>query len=241
MTTDMSPQPPVPELWQALDDAAHGCTPPSFPHERIMRQSRTIARRRRWAAATLGAALLVPMGIEIAALSEPTASHSVTSTDPTPAHSPTRPASPSPRTQVRIVSPGEKVQAGLGVWYLLKPREFCDAAPGHTKPVCVGYLDVNQPGAVPMTMNVHPLAQGTVYILAYTGKTPAARITMALKGRMTELPIVRLDGRPAYVSTYAVGPPENIPQEQRSGQRANRPVFRAYGADGKVLAEMSSF
>ncbi len=33
---------------------------------------------------------------------------------------------------------------------------------------------------------------------------------MTLKGRMTELPIVRLDGRPAYVSTYAVAP-GNIP------------------------------
>ncbi|MFJ3895783.1 MULTISPECIES: hypothetical protein [unclassified Streptomyces] len=240
MTTDISPEPPVPELWQALDEAARSCAPPTFSYERIMRRSRTIRRRRRWAAASLGAALLVPAGIEIAAHSGPTASHSVTSTDPRPTHSPTRHASPSPGPEVRIVRPGEKIQAGLGVWYLLKPREYCDATTTHGKPVCVGYLDVDQPGAVPMTMSVHPLAEGTVYILAYTGETPAARITMTIKGRTSELPIVRLAGRPAYVSTYAVGPARDITREQKTGLTSNRPVFRAYGGDGKEVAEMSS-
>ncbi|MGH1551352.1 hypothetical protein ACRAWF_01520 [Streptomyces sp. L7] len=142
---------------------------------------------------------------------------------------------------MRIVSPGEKVQAGLGVWCLLKPREFCDATPGHAKPVCVGYLDVNQPGAVPMTMNMHPLARGTVYILAHTGKTPAARITMTLKGRMAELPIVRLDGRPAYMSTYAVGPPETSRRNRGAG---NAPTVLSAGRTAptaRYWQRMSSF
>ncbi|MBK6018702.1 hypothetical protein JHN45_47535, partial [Streptomyces sp. MBT53] len=51
--------------------------------------------------------------------------------------------------------------------------------------------------------------------------------------------IVRLGGRPAYVSTYAVGPPRDISQERKSRKPADRPVFRAYGTNGEVLAEMS--
>ncbi|WP_329347767.1 hypothetical protein OG226_03070 [Streptomyces sp. NBC_01261] len=241
MTTDMSSQPPLPELWQALDEAAHEYVPPPFPHDQIRHRGRTIKRRRGWAAAALGAALLVPVSVAVASLSESAPSHTVTSADPAPSHSLSGHDAPSRDPKARIVRPGERVQAGLGVWYLLKPREICDAAPGHEKPTCVGYLDVNQPGAVPMTMNMHPLPQGVVYVLAYTGKTPAARITMTDKGRTTELPIVRLGGKPAYVSSYAVGAPRDASMDKEGALRLNGPVFRVYDAHGRKVAEMQGW
>lgn len=46
---------------------------------------------------------------------------------------------------------------------------------------------------------------------------------MTLKGRMTELPIVRLDGRPAYVSTYAVAPREHpVGTDERATRQPSR-------------------
>jgi len=242
MTTDMSPRPPVPELWQALDEAAHGCTPTTFPIDRIMRRSEAIKRRRRWAAVSLSAVLLVPVGVEVVSLSAPAASHTVTGTDPSPASPPARHEKPNSDSKVRIVRQGERIEAGLGVWYLLKPTEVCDAQDGDEQPVCVGDLSVNQPGTVPVTQNWYPLPQGVVHILAYTGKVPAARITMTEDGRTTVLPIVRLAGRPAYVSTYAVSAPEDPVERTRSPRRVDGgPVFRVYDADGKELARMDGW
>ncbi|MDH6219731.1 hypothetical protein [Streptomyces pseudovenezuelae] len=241
MTTDMSPRPPVPELWQALDEAAHGCTPTTFPIERIMRRSEAIKRRRRWAAVGLSAALLVPVGVEVVSLSAPAASHTVTGADPQPASPSAGRETPRSDSEVRIVRQGQRVQAGLGVWYLLKPTEVCDAQSGDEQPICVGDLDVNQPGTVPVTENSYPLPQGVVHILAYTGKVPAARITMTEDGRTTVLPIVRLAGRPAYVSTYAVSAPEDPGQRTQSPRKLDGPVFRVYGADGKELASVGGW
>ncbi|MFJ6085239.1 hypothetical protein ACIQI8_27900 [Streptomyces sp. NPDC092369] len=238
MTTDMSPQPPVPELWQALDDAAQDFAVPAFAHDRIIHRSKVIRRRRRLAAATLSAALLVPVGIEAVSLSEPDASHIVTSPRPTPSRSPSPHHTANRDSEVRIVRPGERIQAGLGVWYLLKPTEMCDGQAGDEKPICVGDLDVNQPGAIPVTANWHPLPQGVVYILAYTGKIPATRITMTEHGLTTVLPIVRLPGRPAFVTTYAVSAPQDPAQHNQSPRKLVGPVFNVYGAHGKQLASV---
>jgi hypothetical protein len=75
-----------------------------------------------------------------------------------------------------------------------------------------------------------------VYVFAYTGHAPAARNTMTEKGRTTELPIVRLAGRPAYVSSYAVAAPR--PAGAHDGLFGDDVVFRVYGDDGKELAEV---
>jgi hypothetical protein len=239
MTTDMSPQPPVPELWQALDEAARDFVPPSFPHDRIIHRSKVIKRRRRLAAATLSAALLVPVGIEVVALAEPDASHSVTSPRPTASRSPSPHDTANRDSEVRIVRPGERIQAGLGVWYLLQPTKLCDGQTGDKKPICVSDLDIEDPRALPVTENAFPLPKGVVHILAYTGKAPAARITMTEDGRTTTLPIVRLAGRPVYVSTYAVSAPRDVGEFTTSPTKpADRPLFRVYGADGKVLVSV---
>ncbi|MGW3285260.1 hypothetical protein ACWDR3_11530 [Streptomyces sp. NPDC001002] len=242
MKTDMSPQPPVPELWQALDEAAREFVPPSFPHDRIVQRSKVIKRRRSLAAAALGAALLVPVGIGVVALSEPDASHTVTSPRPIPSHSPSPHRTANRDSEVRIVRPGERIQAGLGVWYLLKPTEMCDGQAGDEKPICVGVLDTYRTGAVPMTQNWTPLAKGVVHVLAYNGRIPATRITMTEDGLTTVLPIVRLAGRPAYVSTYAVSSPEDPVERTRSPRKAGGgPVFRVYDADGEELARMDGW
>ncbi|WP_329331596.1 hypothetical protein OG866_02360 [Streptomyces sp. NBC_00663] len=235
MSTDISPQPPSPELWQVLDEAARGCAPTVFPRDRVVRRARLIKRRRRLVTGTLAIALLTPPAISLALPREATHSPAVTSTRaPTPGPSVSRDPADD-RSPVRVVRPGERIEAGLGVWYMLKKREYCDANPADEEPICVGYLDVNQPGAVPMTFNTHPLEKGMVYVFAYTGKTPAARITMTEDGRTTVLPIVRLAGRPAYVSSYAVGAPQ--PADASQGLLGDA-QFRVYGADGKELARM---
>ncbi|MFC8516468.1 hypothetical protein [Streptomyces sp. NPDC057257] len=231
MSTDLSPQPPSPELWRTLDEAARDCAPTVFPHDRIVHRAKLIRRRRRLLTGTLAVALLTPLAGNLVLSHGPADSHTVTGTRPPISHTPSH----DDRSPVRVVRPGERIEAGLGVWYMLKKREYCDADPADTKPICVGPLDVNQPGAVPMTANVHPRPQGTVYVLAYTGHTPATRITMTENGRTTDLPIVRLTGRPAYVSTHAVGEPR--PSDDSRGFLGDA-VFIVYGADGKELARM---
>ncbi|NUS25716.1 MAG: hypothetical protein HOV92_16050 [Streptomyces sp.] len=241
MQADLSPQPPGPELWRTLDEAARGCAPTPFPRERVVRRAATIRRRRRLMTVALAALLLTPAAGKLALDQEPTSSHAVAGTD--------RQQSPRPsassgtadlRSPVRVVRPGVRIDVGLGVWYLLKQREFCPKHPIDKKPSCVGPLDRQQPGDIPMTLNWYPFPKGVVTVLAYTGKTPAARITMTDHGRTTVLPIVRLSGDPAYVSSYAISSPvegsyENSPEGSKS---LNLPVFRAYGADGEELAEI---
>jgi len=234
MKNDMSSQPSAPELWQMLDEAAQDCAAPVFPRERIVRRARTIRRRRRMATAVVAVVLLTPLAGKLAFSPEPDASHTVSSADPPtarPSASPSKVAS-----HVRVVRPGERIDVGLGVWYLLKQREFCTANPLDKDPICVGPLDVNQPGAIPMTLNRYSRPQGVVHVLAYTGTAPAARITMTEDGRTTELPIVRLAGHPAYVTTYAISAPADATDSQ-SIMMAGL-VFRVYGADGKELARM---
>jgi hypothetical protein len=235
MSTDITPRPPSPELWQVLDEATRDCAPTVFPRDRIERRAQLIRRRRRLLTGTLALALLAPLAGKLALQPGPADSHAVTSaqpptTRPSVSHRPAQDRSP-----VRVVRTGERIEAGLGVWYTLKEREYCDANPGEAVPTCVGPLDVEQPGAEPMTANVHPFPEGVVYVLAYTGRTPAARITMTEDGRTTELPIVQLAGRPAYVSTYAVGAPRS-PDDTDS--MFGHSSFRVYDADGKELARM---
>ncbi|NUS27117.1 MAG: hypothetical protein HOV92_23215 [Streptomyces sp.] len=235
MSTDISPQPPSPELWQMLDEAARDCAPTAFPRDRVVHRARLIKRRRRLVTATLAVALLTPPAVKLVLPHEATHSPAVSSTQaPTPGPSATHDPADD-RSPVRVVRPGERIEAGLGVWYMLKKREYCDANPADEKPICVADLDVDQPGAIPMTFNAHPLANGMVYVFAYTGKTPAARITMTENGRTTVLPIVRLAGRPAYVSSYAVGAPQ--PADASEGLLGDA-QFRVYGADGEELARM---
>ncbi|MBO4253653.1 hypothetical protein [Streptomyces griseorubiginosus] len=234
MKTDLSPQPPVPELWRALDDAARESAGTAFPRERIVQRGETFRRRRRLTMVTLSALLLVPLGIGLASLPAASGSDAVTGDAPrrTEASQPYESASSGPG--VRVVRPRERIEAGLGVWYMLKPREMCDARAGAEQPVCVGPLDVQQPGTVPITQDWYPLERGVVHILAYTGKEPAARITMTEGGRTTDLPIVRLAGRPAYVTAYAVSAPRHGGAE--GGLLTGGPTFRVLGADGTELA-----
>ncbi|PWI12636.1 hypothetical protein DI272_43740 [Streptomyces sp. Act143] len=233
---DMSPWPPDPELRQALDEAAQDCATAAFPRDRILRRARRIKRRRRLVTGTLAVALLTPIAFELGLPTGHTNAHTVTGSPRPPAARPS--ASPSPtdgRSPVRVVRPGERIEAGLGVWYLLREREYCDAGPDEKDPICVGDLDVNQPGTIPMTFNVSPRPQGVVYIFAYTGRT-AARITMTEKGRTTVLPIVRLAGRPAYVSSYAVAAPR--PAGASKDLFGGGVLFRVYDDDGKELARV---
>lgn len=232
MNTDMSSPPPVPDLWRVLDDAAQECAPSAFPHERVVHRGRLIRRRRRMATATALAVLLVPPAVELARTGESGASHAVAPQSPVASAS-TR--AEDGRSPVRVVRPGERIDAGLGVWYLLKKREYCIAGPRDKEPICVGPLDVEQPGTVPLTMSTHPLPRGVVYTLAYTGQAPAARITMTENGLTTELPVVRLAGRPAYVSTYAVGAPRRA---NEGLMPSDGPSFRVYDADGRELARI---
>jgi hypothetical protein len=234
MNTDLSPQPPVPELWQALDEATRECAGTAFPRERIVQRGETLTRRRRLAVVTLSALLLVPLGIGLASLPASSGSDAVTGDAPRTTEAPQPHQSTSSGPGVRVVRPGERIEAGLGVWYMLKPREMCDARAGDEKPDCVGPLDVEQPDAVPITQDWYPLERGVVHILAYTGKKPAARITMTESGRTTDLPIVRLAGRPAYVTAYAV----SAPQHGSTGavQLTGGPTFRVLDAAGTELA-----
>ncbi|MFI1720780.1 hypothetical protein [Streptomyces sp. NPDC020489] len=235
MKSDITPQPPVPELWQVLDDATRECAPTVFPGERIVRRARTMRRRRRLATAVVAVALLVPLAGSLAFQPHRTAPPAVsaaTSSAPRPFASP---ESAQDRSPVRVVRVGERIEAGLGVWYELKKREFCTASPEEAEAGCVGPVDVVQPGTVPMTANQYFRKEGTVSILVYTGKTPAARITVTENGRTAELPIVRLAGRPAYVSTYAVTAPTSgdDPRGMFHGV-----LFRVYDAHGKELAKL---
>jgi hypothetical protein len=100
-------------------------------------------------------------------------------------------------------------------------------------------VDVDDPGgAVPMTLDWYPFPQGVVSVFVYTGKTPATRITMTQRGRTTLLPIVRLPGRPSFVSSYAISAPVSEAERKRLVRPTEGPVFRVYGADGEELAEM---
>ncbi|MEU3338886.1 hypothetical protein ACWCQ1_25845 [Streptomyces sp. NPDC002144] len=234
MKTDLSPQPPVPELWQALDEATRDCAGTAFPRERIVQRGEALRRRRRLTVVTLSALLLVPLGIGLASLPASSGSGAVPGEEPRTVEASQPHESASSGPGVRVVRPGERIEAGLGVWYMLKPREMCDARAGDEKPVCVGPLDVQQPGAVPITQDWYPLEQGVVHILAYTGKKPAARITMTEDGRTTGLPVVRLTGRPAYVTAYAVSAPQ--PGSAEAGLLTGGPTFRVLGADGTELA-----
>lgn len=235
MKSDITPQPPVPELWQVLDDATRECAPTVFPVERIVHRARTIRRRRRLATAVVAVALLTPLAGSLAFQPHRTASPAVSAATSSPARPSASQESAPDRSPVRVVRVGERIEAGLGVWYELKKREFCTANPSDEDAVCVGPVDVEQPGAVPMTANQHFRKEGTVNILVYTGKTSAARITVTEDGRTTELPIVRLAGRPAYVSTYAVTAPRsgNDPRGMLHGV-----LFRVYDSHGKELARM---
>lgn len=241
MSTDITPQPPATEIWQVLDEATRNCASTVFPRDRIVRRAKLIKRRRKLVTCTLAVAFLTPLAGTLMLPSGPTDSHTVTLTStPPPTASPSVSHKPPPsRSPVRVVQPGERIEAGLGVWYTLKEREYCAAAPGEEEPTCVGPLDVDQPGAIPLTLSLHHRPQGDVYVLAYTGQTPAARITMTEKGRPadlpTDLPIVRLPGRPAYVSTYAVGAPRPA---GASKSLLGGSLFRVYGVDGKELARM---
>lgn len=235
MKTDISPQPPVPELWQVLDEASRECAPTVFPRERIVSRARIIRRRRRLAVIVLAVALLTPLAGELAFKTHATDAPAATRPTPPPALPSVFRETVDDRSPVRVVRPGDRVEAGLGVWYTLKKREYCTADPDEEDPVCVGPLDVDQPGAVPLTFNQHNRKGGLVHILAYTGETPAARITMTEDGRTTELPIVRLAGRPAFVSTYAVSSPRSA---NHSGALFDGLLFRVYDSDGKELAKL---
>ncbi|MEU6349195.1 hypothetical protein ABZ896_07695 [Streptomyces sp. NPDC047072] len=232
MNTDMSPRPPAPDLWRALDDAAQEYAPAAFPRDRIVRRGQLIRRRRRMATAAALTVLLAPPAVELARAKDSGASHAVAPQAPFASASPTAEDGRSP---VRVVRPGERIEAGLGVWYLLKQREYCIASPRDKHPICVGPLDVDQPGTVPLTLNIDPLPKGVVYTLAYTGQAPAARITMTEYGLTTELPIVRLAGRPAYVSTYAVAAPRRASEDPLP---VDGPSFRVYDAGGGELARI---
>lgn len=241
MQADLSPQPPRPELWRALDEAARGCAPTAFPKDRVVRRAAAIRRRRRLATFSLAALLLTPAAGKLALDQEPASSHAVTGADRQRSSRPSAsPGTADVRSPVRVVRPGERIDVGLGVWYLLKQREFCPKHPIEKRPSCVGPLDQEQPGTEPMTLNWYPFPKGVVTVLAYTGKTPAARITMTDDGRTTVLPIVRLSGEPAYVSSHAVSSPvEGSYENSAEGSKSlGLPVFRVYGADGEELAEI---
>jgi hypothetical protein len=234
MKTDLSPQPPVPKLWQAMDEATRQCAGTTFPLERIVHRGEALKRRRRLTVVTVAALLLLPLGIGLASLPTSSRSDAVIGDVPRTAEASQPHESASSDPGVRVVRPGERIEAGLGVWYMLKPREMCDARARDEKPVCVGPLDEQQPGTVPITQDWYPLERGVVHILAYTGKKPAARITMTEDGRTTDLPIVRLAGRPGYVTAYAVSAPQHGSAE--SGVLTGGPTFRVLGADGTELA-----
>ncbi|WP_329213178.1 hypothetical protein OG352_00690 [Streptomyces sp. NBC_01485] len=77
-----------------------------------------------------------------------------------------------------------------------------------------------------------------MHILAYTGQVPAARITMGAAGLTTDLPVVRLAERPAYVSTYAVSAPARESGSTAGDPAPGGPVFRVFGVDGKEPARI---
>ncbi|MFF7446600.1 MULTISPECIES: hypothetical protein [unclassified Streptomyces] len=228
MRTEAAPQQPPPELWLVLEEAARDCAPTVFPRDRIRRRATLVKRRRRLLTGTLAVALLAPLTGRLVLPSGP--DHSHTGTQPPTSASP---ESAHGRSPVRVVRPGERVEAGLGVWYTLEERAYCDANPDEQKPTCERELDVEQSAAAPMTFHAHRRSRGVVYVLAYTGRTPAARITKTEHDRTTDLPIVRLAGRPAYVSTHAVGAPR--PDDTDENPLGDC-VFRVYDADGKELA-----
>lgn len=237
MKPDLSPQPPKPDLRRLLDAAVTDCVPPAFPREGIVRRAAAIRRRRRLAAVSVATLLLIPVAGKLALDQGAPSSHTVSSADsPTPVSSvsPETGDAPSP---VRVVRPGERIDVGLGMWYLLKEREYCPKHPLDPEPSCVGPLDVDQPG-VPMALDWYPFPQGVVSVFAYTGKTPATRITMTQHGRTTLLPIVRLPGRPSFVSSYAISTPVSEKERKRLIRPVDGPVFRVYAADGEELAEM---
>ncbi|MFF5494097.1 hypothetical protein [Streptomyces aquilus] len=237
MKTDLPPQPSEPGLRRMLDEAVMDCTPPAFPREGIVRRAAAIRRRRRLAAASVAALLLIPVAGKLALDQDASSSRTVSGAD-----SPTTLSSASSETgdapsPVRVVRPGERIDVGLGMWYLLKKREYCPKHPLDPKPSCVGPLDVDQPG-VPMALSWYPFPQGVVSVFVYTGKTPATRITMTQHGRTTLLPLVRLPGRPSFVSSYAISAPVGDDERKRLVRPTQGPVFRVYGADGAELAEM---
>ena len=239
METDLSPRPPKPELRRMLDEAVRGCAPPAFPREGIVRRAAAIRRRRRLAAVSVAALLLIPVAGKLALDQDDPSSHTVSSADsPTPLPSLSSESGDAP-SPVRVVRPGERIDVGLGMWYLLKEREYCPKHPLDPEPTCVGPVDVEDPGgAVPMTLDWYPFPQGVVSVFVYTGKTPATRITMTQHGRTTVLPIVRLPGRPSFVSSYAISAPVSEDERKRLVRPSNGPLFRVYGADGTELAEM---
>lgn len=240
MKTELSPQPPQPshpDIRRALDEAVADCAPPAFPREGIVRRAAAIRRRRRLVTASVAALLLIPVAGKVALDQDAAPSHAVGSAEaPTPLSSASSETGDAP-SPVRVVRPGERIDAGLGMWYLLKEREYCPKHPLDPEPSCVGPLDVDQKG-VPMALDWYPFPQGVVSVFAYTGKTPATRITMTQHGRTTLLPIVRLPGRPSFVSSYAISAPVGEKERRRLIQPVDGPVFRVYGADGEELAEM---
>lgn len=237
MKTDLPPEPPKPDLRRMLDEAVAECVPPAFPGEGIVRRAAAIRRRRRLAAVSVAALLLIPVAGKLALGQDAPSSHTVSiARSPIPFSSVSAETGDAP-SPVRVVRPGERIDVGLGMWYLLKEREYCPKHPLDPRPTCVGPLDVAQPG-VPMTLDWYPFPQGVVSVFAYTGKTPATRITMTQHGRTTLLPIVRLPGRPSFVSSYAISAPVSDDERKRLVRPTQGPVFRVYGADGAELAEM---
>ncbi|PWI12695.1 hypothetical protein DI272_43700 [Streptomyces sp. Act143] len=239
MKADTSPQSPGPALRLLLEEAVRDCAPPAFPQERIVRRAAAVRRRRRLATVCVAALLMTPVAGELAFDQDSPSSHAVSGADRPTLRLSAEPGTADAPSPVRVVRPWERIDVGFGVWYFLKEREFCAKHPIEKKPGCVGPLDVEQPGAEPATLNWYPFPQGVVTVFAYTGKTPAERITMTQHGRTTVLPIVRLAGRPSYVSSYAVSAPAG--DKDRAGRVVrppDGPVFRVYGADGEELAEM---
>lgn len=200
-------------LSQALRQAASQVPVGSPPMAAIVRQGRTLRRRRRAAGLAVAAAFLTPVCL-LAVRSAGTP--------------PVVPASTaSASTNAQVVTSGEKVTTPSGTSLWLTRQGLFLVAAGHPASapdtVLVADMPSGHVGGVALGSS-----SGSVLAGVYRGSGVPSKITIAVGGQTLRARIYTLPGSPGWVAYYT-----EAFKHFNSG--FPKPIVRAYAADGTLL------